>query len=142
MSREIKFRAWDEVTETMIYSDKEQSEYWFSFDDKYRFKAWGVIMGAGSTYEPPEPESYELSAVMQYTGRKDKNGVEIYQGDICKNGDWEEDAHAWNCRIEVIEWNDCNSAWLGWNENENGMCCEVIGNRHTTPELLEADNNE
>ena len=34
-------------------------------------------------------------------------------------------------------WDDCNAAWSGWNPNDDGMCCEVIGNVQEHPELLE-----
>ena len=63
-------------------------------------------------------------------GRRDSKGVEIHQGDRCKNGDYVPDAAAWNYREEEVYWNPEGAAWMGWNYNENGMCCKIIGNIH------------
>ena len=71
MSREIKFRAWDYDTNTMIYPDSEL-ETIFCFDKV----GLSVYHNNGQ-----EMSSFEL---MQYTGLKDRNGKEIYEGDIIK----------------------------------------------------------
>lgn len=67
--KDIKFRAWDYDTNTMIYPDSKL-ETIFCFDRV----GLSVYQGNGS-----ELSSFEL---MQYTGLKDKNGTEIYEGDI------------------------------------------------------------
>lgn len=112
-NRPIKFRAWDE--------------------DEKLMTVWDIILSDGFRKYLAADEVI----LMQYTGLKDKNGKMIFEGDICKNGDWENDAHAYNYRTEVVEWDADNGCWIGWNHNDDGMTCEVIGNIYENPDLLE-----
>ena len=73
---------------------------------------------------------------MQYTGLKDKNGKEIYEGDIVKCHDHPTDVDsatgevyyqqgAYRVKDTICALADFGTAWT-----------EIIGNIHETPELL------
>jgi len=64
MQREIKFRIYDPVEKRMDYSPETFTGW---LNDNFVFDGYA---------DGEEP------VVMQYTGLKDKNGKEIYEGDI------------------------------------------------------------
>ena len=89
--------------------------------------------------------------VGDYTGLKDKNDKRIFEGDIVKLYDtWEtvwravvefgnpNGNYTWGWQLRPIGKVDINTYVLCWVEMEEaGAYCEVIGNIHDNPELLE-----
>ena len=136
--REIKFRAWDGKRMRGIGKND-----WFSLRND-------GMLSFGQQGDPS-------IALMQYTGLKDKNGKEIYEGDILFNED------AFGCHTS---WGDAtdnfpNHRLIAWDETyakfdfnfleanirnrgcsgfslciSNAKHFEVVGNIHENPELL------
>lgn len=127
MSREIKFRAWDKETKSMIKEVWEiglKSNYnqpWLIGDDK-------------------RTDNFEL---MQYTGLKDKDGKEIYEGDVVRIWADPKDYNGYKGHnyIGVVEWDEFILGFIlsdghGLKDFE---FIEIVGNIYENPELLNKD---
>lgn len=137
MNREIKFRAWDIESERMIYSDNLDDDAFFLIDEN------GIHCGCIGEETDDTGCTYGVSSdldceIMQFTGLKDKNGKEIYEGDI-----YFDERHG-NRVIKYSEFQACFVTLLLKDERlgnpvhfENRIGIEVIGNIYENPELLE-----
>jgi len=121
--REIKFRAW--TGEHMVY---------FSLFDPDLDGAYHII------YQ----EYLEGKSVMQFTGLKDKNGKEIYEGDICRYRWYINDNDIAEEIIDKVEFTDGSfmfhvSPLWEWRKTQKpwDILLEIIGNIYENPELLE-----
>jgi uncharacterized phage protein (TIGR01671 family) len=127
--RPIKFRGWN--GERMFnYED------WFTLDEQLTL-----------CFEDSEDHSYVDNSdvdfpnrvkLMQYTGLKDKNGKEIYEGDILEV-DWQDDRYPIH-NIGPVKWDEENSRWDlgegGSPKKDAELHFEVVGNIYEKPELL------
>ena len=131
--REIKFRAWKHSSKKMYFvTNMIWKEDWIGVNS---------TDSIGINYVDNHcPNEYEL---MQYTGLKDKNGVEIYEGDILQHSYKPIGKTEPNVRIfkvvfgdgafQQYEPGDAENAldiWYEWFE------LEIIGNIYENPELL------
>jgi uncharacterized phage protein (TIGR01671 family) len=155
--REIKFRG---IGKTGVFKNKVLYGYYFKRLDGTE---WITTINDDSTYGDCEIIKGTGS---QYTGLKDKNGKEIYEGDIF----FEEKPHVVEWFIGTLDEDEFANAYTGYilrdinAKNETGMLagifefssleykrsfsnygyggietydCEIIGNIHENPELLE-----
>ena len=134
--REIKFRAYiydltDEDSHPLEI-DVRAGKLWNVASINFKDRIAEIMDDDGNVWE------YELNsneiALVQYTGEKDKNGNEIYEGDIIKN--------TYGTQIPmVVTWDDAGFRTLGKHNGEQYVgyvkdSCEVIGNIYENPELF------
>jgi len=141
----IKFRAWDKVQNKMLLPDNIEfingQAYWAeaSTDGNSSYSNDGEVDGIGALFE-----------LEQFTGLKDVNGKDIYEGDILAISymidedkvtdylkvEWLEDYAGFYCGEKPLY--VCLSEW----DNDIKLAQtypKIFGNVHENPELLEAD---
>ena len=134
--REIKFRAWD----------KEKKEWIYPYPEAF----W--IIGETTVFDMLKGyriEDYNNIEILQFICHRDKNKVEIYEGDVVLD--------KWDEKSEVA-WDDFNGSWVlrnkpsktednfpnrkdgfiyhGYQFNKAHKDLEIIGNIKENPELL------
>lgn len=124
MSRVLKFRAWD----------KENEEYINGYDVLLRYDGFALSRYALVTFDTDMPVNVIIE---QYTGLRDKNCKEIYEGDIletcCGKAEVYFDNELLMYKIEVRHG---GTMPLVSKKSKRHFDYEIIGNIHENPELL------
>lgn len=136
--RKIKFRAWDKEYEKMTYFDDVDYQYTpplvFRLDQVFK---------KDCNYDDYEDFEYndvtDIVEVMQYTGLHDKNGKEIYEGDIVKSFFVDTDEagnEIYKYYIIEVKYDEVLCSY----KIDKFMNLEVIGNIYENKELLNETN--
>jgi len=108
--RELKFRAYNKQLKKILFLDPVQWPLQVLLEEEY----W---------------------IVLQYTGLKDMNGKEIYEGDIVKYTSYSSTTGEKEINVFSVTWNDDVTGFMFCFGGEKR---EVIGNIYENPELLES----
>lgn len=125
--KEPKFKAWDKVLKRFVpvacLYFNENSNFIGVFTGEEIDGEWTVV----------RKEHLEL---VQFTGLKDKKGIDIYEGDVCRtryySAMWRENLET----VQAVVWDEDESSFGLRKKNMANI--EIIGNIYENPELLDA----
>lgn len=114
--KEIKFRAWD-TTDNTMYRNIQNGNVFADF------------LHSG-TFE-----------IMQFTGLKDKNSKEIYEGDVIRNehDEFKDYSVLWSAKVGawILNGHNCSNSYNDiLTKFSPSEFWEIIGNIYSNPELL------
>jgi uncharacterized phage protein (TIGR01671 family) len=139
MNRSIKFRTWD--TENKEFSEWTNRDPFFSTSHGQIF-FWERTRKEDRSYDGDIiiEDTGNRFILQQFTGLQDKNGKEVFEGDILQYRDGSHQAPYYD--KVVVEWISENDGYdySGWKLTDNflqGGQFKVIGNIFENPDLLQ-----
>ena len=131
-----KFRAWDKETKTML--DVSLIDFKKS-----------VLVGEHWEFGETNFINFDDVNLMQSTGLYDKNGKEIFEGDIVQFEDYYIESDLPYINMGIVEWSQgqftiTNRASVEMEDlfDEEFLDSTIIGNIYENPELLQEQNKE
>lgn len=147
MSRQIKFRAWDDINKKWLMGYEEIGGFSL-VGEAVACGEWDSVLGRFA--QGKFGEKGKGLIVQQFTGLKDKNGKEVYEGDIVKYVGDDDLNYSLPAEVSIGEYHthakefrhfgarakriDMDS-YFGLGDNYENY--EIVGNILKTPELLE-----
>lgn len=110
--REIKFRAWHPLNKEIVYQSTGHNFGYEAYTNSSILK------------------DFSEENIMQFTGLQDKNGKDIYEGDVVRRYT----GYVFETKVREYrlgEINQTSAYGYGWHESD-----EIIGNIYENPEFL------
>ena len=124
--RELKFRAWDKYYK-LYKCNMDRHILRQDLENNILFK-----LDHSDNYNNKDRDyNKDIIIIQQYTGIKDANGEEIYEGDILQDSDG---------YIDTVLYHEDGYYHAGDWSGDDFRCLVIIGNIYENPELLEKEN--
>lgn len=130
-----KFRAWDKTKKVFIPDDV------YAILNNNSDGSFGVMIKDWEDYREGEYFYDTMQELQQFTGLHDKNGKEIYEGDlVLSNGGhlaeviWQSNACKW-----MLQEQSEGKSYLDWFEYRYSFEMEVIANIYENPDLIQKE---